>query len=143
MRQSTFSRQEGRQLLPWYRPFVIMWVLQSTLSTEMGCGAHFIRTSGHVGCRKWVLLSTLSTKVGCDAHLDEISRLPHALFVDEAFTFYCLGVFVQMVWMLRPILVCELGVYFLSLIWCGIHYNWKCASTISWCRVVLVVAIPY
>ena len=49
------------------------WVLQSTLSTELGCGAHFHRTSGHVGPTKWVLQSTLSTELGCGAHFHRTS----------------------------------------------------------------------
>ena len=70
-----------------------LWVLQSTLSTELGCsahfhrtghvgpvyhfelgcGAHFHRTSGHVGGTKWVLQSTLSTELGCGAHFHPTS----------------------------------------------------------------------
>ena len=45
---------------------MILWVLQSTLSTELGCGANFHRTPGHVGRTKWVLQSTLFAELGCD-----------------------------------------------------------------------------
>ena len=52
----------------------------------------------------WVLQSTLSTELGCGAHYTEICRTAHSRLVDAAFMFvYCFGFYVQMLWMLHPI----------------------------------------